>query len=148
MCAGDLPAVLHVAKKSMANPWGSSLFESELALTSGVRLVAGKGEIYGYVIFRVIDRETELLQLAVLPSCRRQGIGSQLLAHGFKKLYRQQARVCFLEVRRQNRAGRLFYHKAGFQPVGIRKRYYRRPSDDAVIMRKILDEDSGDADTS
>lgn len=147
MAAADLAAVCRLAATSMANPWSARQFASELDIT-GVRLVADTGKICGVVFFRTIAPEAEMLQLAVDPSCRRRGIGSQLLRQGMRQLAGQGVQVCFLEVRRRNRGARNFYRQAGFMQIARRRKYYHCPEDDAVILKKILDGVRSDANHS
>ncbi len=148
MVVGDLTDVIQVADQSMLNPWNSGQFTAEMDIGSGFRLVADNGAVSGYIIGRATAGEAEILQLAVLPSCQRRGIGSKLLAQGLRSLAQKRVRVCFLEVRYQNRSALLLYRQAGFRRVGMREKYYRHPVDDAVIMRKIIAEDRNDADNS
>ena len=148
MVAGDLAAVSRVAEQSMLNPWNRDQFATEMNISSGLRLVADNGTVCGYFIGRALAGEAEILQLAVLPSCQRQGIGSRLLAEGLNGFAQQRVQTCFLEVRRQNTSALLLYRQAGFRRIGIRENYYRHPVDDAVIMQKIIAEDSNDADNS
>ena len=148
MVAGDLAAVSRVAAQSMLNPWNRGQFATEMNISSGLRLVADNGTVCGYFIGRALAGEAEILQLAVLPSCQRQGIGSRLLALGLLSLAQQRVQACFLEVRRKNTSALLLYRQAGFRRIGIRENYYRHPVDDAVIMQKTIAEDSNDADNS
>ena len=148
MVAGDLVTVVRIAGQSMLNPWNEHQFAAEIHIGSGLRLVADNGTVCGYIMGRTMAGEAEILQLAVLPSCHRRSIGSQLLVKGLRSLSRQRVRTCYLEVRRQNTGALSFYLQAGFRRVGMRKKYYRHPVDDAVIMQKILDEDRNDADNS
>ena len=148
MVAGDLAAVSRVAEQSMLNPWNSGQFVTEMNVSSGLRLVADNGTVCGYFIGRALAGEAEILQLAVHPSCQRQGIGSKLLAQGLRGFAQQRVQTCFLEVRRKNTSALLLYRQAGFRRIGIRENYYRHPVDDAVIMQKTIAEDSNDADNS
>jgi len=148
MVVEDLAAVIRLADQSMLNAWNSRQFATEMNISSGLRLVAERGVVCGYIIGRATAGEAEILQLAVLPSRQRQGIGSKLLAQGLRSLSRQRVRTCYLEVRRQNTGAFLLYRQAGFRRVGMRENYYRHPVDDAVIMQKIIAEDRNDADNS
>jgi ribosomal-protein-alanine N-acetyltransferase len=76
--------------------------------------------------------EVEILNLAVEPHMRRQGIGQALLRH----LLGEVTGEVFLEVRAGNSSAQRFYGKAGFQEVGRRPGYYRNPSEAAIVMRK------------
>ena len=142
MRSGDLEAVLDTARQSLQNPWNFEQFSAELKIPGGLRFVAEQQDFCGYVIFRQVGPEAELLQLAVLSCSRRQGIASALLMYGIRQLFSLHVEECFLEVRNNNRSGRIFYEQAGFHQVGLRKKYYSRPVDDAVIMKKIVNKDS------
>lgn len=137
----DLSSVLDIGRQSMAHPWSRVQLNGELQFPGGVLLVAEQGCLCGYAFFRQAGPEAELLQLAVLPACRRQGVGSTLVRSGLKRLYNRQAEVCFLEVRSRDAAAYDFYLQVGFQQVGRRRNYYSSPVDDAVIMRMELEED-------
>jgi len=132
----DLLRVLDIGRRSMAGPWSLAQLTGELRFPDGVQLVAEQDGLCGYAFFRQVGPEVELLQLAVLPVFRRRGIASRLLRRGLKQLCTRQEEVCFLEVRRSDMAARLFYEHAGFRRVGVRKKYYSDPVDDAVIMKK------------
>jgi ribosomal-protein-alanine N-acetyltransferase len=42
----------------------------------------------------------------------------------------------YLEVRESNAPARALYAAHGFQEAGRRKEYYRRPVEDAVVLRR------------
>ena len=142
----DLEAVCHVARKSMVAPWSPGQVAGELRFPAGLQLVASNDELCGYAFFRQAGPEVELLQLAVLPAFRRRGIASALVRRGLRQL--RAAEVCFLEVRKADTAAQLFYEQAGFCRVGLRKKYYSNPVDDAVIMKKTVDKDRNNEDHS
>jgi len=48
-------------------------------------------------------------------------------------------RAAFLEVRESNTAARALYGSRGFREIGRRKNYYRRPVEDALVMRRIIE---------
>ncbi len=148
MLEDDLQVVCHLARKCMANPWSGRQVAGELQFVQGVQLVAECDGLCGYAFFRQAGPEVELLQLAVLPAWRRKGVASTLLRQGLKQLHDRQAEVCFIEVRGANTAAHLFYEQAGFHRVGMRKKYYSDPVDDALIMRKLVNGDRTDEDHS
>ena len=85
----------------------------------------------------VID-ELQIDNLAVSERYRRQGIGGTLLNAALKVAASLGARSATLEVRSANAPAISFYVKERFTPVGLRKRYYANPPDDALILlRKI-----------
>ena len=138
MQAADLADVVRVAQAAMLHPWTHRQFATELAYPKGLCLVAVSGWVCGYAVCRIAVAEAELLQLAVEPSVWKNGIGSQLLGAGMTKAREMGAKTCFLEVRKNNRPARQFYSRNGFIEVGRRKKYYRQPVDDAVIMKKMM----------
>jgi ribosomal-protein-alanine N-acetyltransferase len=92
----------------------------------------------GYAFARVIAGEAEILNVAVLPSYRRQGVGRQLLDSILAAVTAGGAVEVFLEVRESNQAARFLYETRGFRAVGVRTDYYRKPRENAVIMRSDL----------
>ena len=139
MLAADLPVVAELARQSMDGAWSFDQLADELKIGYGLQLVVEENhELCGYIMFRQVKSEAELLQLAVLPVYRRRGLASGLLDSGIQQLCSRQARVLFLEVRRNNQSARFFYEQAGFSRIGIRKRYYSRPVDDAVVMKRVV----------
>ena len=90
------------------------------------------GTVAGFLVWRpVAEGEAELLNLAVAPPFRRQGIARELL-HPLLNL--RDAGI-FLEVRESNRGARMFYKSMGFQEVSIRQKYYESPSESAIVMK-------------
>ena len=90
--------------------------------------------VVGFVVARTVADEMEILNLAVQPEARRQGVGSALLAAAFEHGRRSGAALVFLEVRESNDAARRFYERHGFEAIGRRTRYYRHPDEDAVLL--------------
>lgn len=92
----------------------------------------------GYVIAHRAADEAEILNLAVEPESRRRGIGRALVAALLETLARDGAKAVFLEVRASNTAAQALYGQFRFLPVGRRSRYYRHPTEDAVILRAAI----------
>jgi ribosomal-protein-alanine N-acetyltransferase len=96
-------------------------------------LVAVRGtHVRGFIAFRTpVASEREILNLAVAPDSRRQGIARQLwksLLHGFSG-------SIYLEVRETNQAARNLYNSIGFQELGRRPGYYTSPPEAAIVMK-------------
>jgi [ribosomal protein S18]-alanine N-acetyltransferase len=96
-------------------------------------LVAAFGMcLAGFLVGRTLaPREHELLNLAVAPEFRRQGIGRALVGAWIEHLQG----AFFLEVRPSNTAARLFYKSLGFEEVTTRPEYYNDPSEEAVVLK-------------
>jgi len=101
------------------------------------------GVVVGFVCFRVAGDEAELLNLAVLPSSRRQGIGSRLLAQTLQEAGKRGAIRVFLEVRETNQPALKFYQRYGFSVTTRRREYYSNPPADALVLHRSLVEADG-----
>jgi ribosomal-protein-alanine N-acetyltransferase len=110
-----------------------------LANSHSTILVAGPPpprtwETQGYLIYWLVAGEMHILNLAVHPDCRRQGIARALLQEGLRRARAQDAEVAWLEVRPSNQAAQALYESFGFQKVGRRPRYYADNQEDAMLM--------------
>jgi ribosomal-protein-alanine N-acetyltransferase len=131
--------VQRIERDAMIDPWTEELLLAEMAAVNGVALVAAEGhQVCGYAFFRTCTPEIELLRLAVAGNQRRQGIGGTLLHHALRCFAEKGYETCFLEVRCSNEEARHLYRKAGFLQVGIRKKYYSQPVEDALQLCRDL----------
>ncbi len=121
-----------------ADPWSTQDFRdcvSSDALFHVAETVDGRG-VAGYVVALDAADEGEILNLAVTPSGRRHGLGRALVQDILEALARRGVRHVYLEVRESNAPARALYSAHGFQEVGRRKQYYRRPVEDAIVLRR------------
>lgn len=137
MTERDLDEVMQIERKSFPTPWSRRLFERELLMPFAKAFIAlevPQNQVMGYLCFWLVDRETHILNLAVHPERRGQGIGSRLLNYGVNYCREKGAREITLEVRRSNYKAISLYRNFQFQMQGIRPRYYSDSGEDAVIM--------------
>jgi ribosomal-protein-alanine N-acetyltransferase len=80
--------------------------------------------------------EGEIANLAVREPTRRRGIGAALLDAALAEGTRRGAANMYLEVRESNEAARRLYASRGFEEIGRRRRYYRHPVEDAIVLRR------------
>ena len=128
-------------------PWTRELMENELRNPLSLWLVAVVGdEVAGYVGSQQVMDEADVMNLAVAPAFRRRGIGSALLAALERQLTAHGAVWLTLEVRASNEGAIALYEGRGYRQAGRRPRYYSRPVEDALILRKglVRDEHTGD----
>jgi len=137
----DLTQIAAIADEALPEAWPLAALESSLLLDDHHLMVVAmeSDTVAGYSLTSQVDRDIELLQLVVKPSCRRQQIGSQLLHH----LITASAPYdhITLEVRASNQAAITLYQRHQFSTIATRKAYYRpaAPStqrEDAVIMQR------------
>ena len=134
----DLPAVVAIERRAFPAPWSLAMFVLELSRPAGICLVAEdeRGEIAGYVICSRHDTVWHLMDIAVAPERRREGIGSALVQAMLDRLPGPRAQVT-LEVRPSNEAAIRLYEAFGFKAAGVRPRYYQDNKEDAVIMWRV-----------
>lgn len=103
------------------------------------------GEPVAYVVSHFGADEGEILNLGVAPAHRRRGLARALVEHIMMALSGRGVRSVYLEVRESNVGARQLYERLGFQPVGVRPGYYRRPTEAAVVLRAAIPAVGGDA---
>lgn len=106
-------------------------FEDEVSYNF---VAESEGEIIAFCSLQVVCREANLNTITVLPQYRRCGVAQGLLDFAFCEC---DADSIYLEVRSQNNAAIELYKKLCFTKMGMRKAFYTKPSDDAIIMSKI-----------
>jgi [ribosomal protein S18]-alanine N-acetyltransferase len=133
----DLEAIERIERRSYPTPWSRSMFASELSKPSSISLGAfdaETGELVGYlVISRYVDA-WHVMNIAVVPERRRQGIAAALFARLFELTGGDGRRGYTLEVRISNEAAIKLYERLGFQSRGVRRGYYTDNREDALIM--------------
>ena len=133
----DLEAIERIERRSYPTPWSRSMFASELSKPSSISLgafEADTGELVGYlVISRYVDA-WHVMNIAVVPERRRQGIAIALFERLFELTAADGRRGYTLEVRISNEAAIKLYERLGFQSRGVRRGYYTDNREDALIM--------------
>jgi ribosomal-protein-alanine N-acetyltransferase len=145
MTERDLDEVLAIERGSFPTPWSKGLFSKELSIPFARSFVAQEkesGRIVGYLCFWLAGLETHILNLAVHPRRRGEGIGTRLLAFGVSYCRRQGVQQMTLEVRRSNVKAISLYKNFQFHPQGIRRRYYTDSGEDAIIMGLDLEKET------
>ena len=129
--------VAQLEKLCFSDPWSENSVASELKNPLSLWLVAEvDGAVAGYVGSQTVMDETDMMNIAVHPDYRRQGIAIALIDALIDGLKQKGSHCLTLEVRASNENARSLYEKLGFCEVGIRKNYYRNPKEDAIILRK------------
>jgi ribosomal-protein-alanine N-acetyltransferase len=138
----DVPAVVAIERAAFSDPWSQQSFEEALDHPS-IHFVCARssgGNVLGYVVAWFVADQGEIANLAVAPSGWGAGIGRALLDDALSEGERRGAEAVFLEVRDSNERARRLYASSGFEEVGRRRRYYRKPVEDAIVLRRTLKE--------
>lgn len=126
--------VAALEKSIFSDAWSENSVRSELTNELSLWLVALDGDIVaGYIGSQTVLGEADMLNLAVKPEYRRQGLGRRLVEELICQL---DAHCLTLEVRVTNEPAKTLYESMGFVQVGFRKNYYEKPKEDALILRK------------
>ncbi|MEA2473937.1 MAG: [ribosomal protein S18]-alanine N-acetyltransferase [Thermoleophilaceae bacterium] len=134
----DLPQAIAIERRSFPTPWSLAMFVLELSKPSGICLAALRGDrIVGYLICSRYDTVWHVMNVAVDPSLRREGIATALLDRLFERADRPGAQYT-LEVRMSNDGGIALYERFGFHSAGLRRGYYHDNKEDALIMWRTV----------
>ena len=129
--------IAEIEKLCFSDPWSENSIVSELDNPLALWLVAVDGErVAGYVGSQSVLGQTDMMNIAVHPDDRRRGIAERLVAELIEKLTEKGSGSLMLEVRVSNEPAKALYEKLGFKQVGLRPRYYTKPREDALILRK------------
>ena len=129
--------VAELEKLCFSDPWSESSVASELNNQLALWLVAeDNGRVAGYVGSQTVMGESDMMNVAVHPDYRKQGIATTLIVGLVEELRKRESHCLTLEVRASNENAISLYRKLEFQQVGCRKNYYRNPKEDALILRK------------
>ena len=120
-----------------SDPWSEKSIASELNNALSLWLVDLDGEtVAGYIGSQAVMGEADVMNVAVAPRYRRQGVAENLVNLLVAALAERGNYSLALEVRESNQAANSLYQKLGFTQVGFRPGYYRNPKEGALILRK------------
>ena len=139
MKPSHVPQIAALEKLCFSDPWSEASVAAECENPLSLWLVAElDGKVAGYIGSQSVPPEADVLNLAVDPDCRRQGLGRKLLCTLTELLHSRGIEALFLEVRPTNQAALALYSDLGFVQVGRRPKYYVNQTEDALILRKEL----------
>ena len=140
MTEAHIGQIAELEKICFNDPWSENSIASELNNRLSCWLVAIEaGKVIGYLGSQTVLGETDMMNIAVHPDYRKNGIASNLIGELISTLMEQGSHSLMLEVRESNEPAKSLYLKLGFEVVGVRKNYYRNPKENALILRKEWD---------
>lgn len=145
MAAEHLDRLEQLERMCFSRPWSKKMLAEELDNQCAAFLVAVEPETekaVGYAGLLVVADEGYITNVAVDPSCRRQGVAAQLLQVFDNFAKGNHLAFLTLEVRRSNAAAIELYEGFGFREVGRRRNYYDLPKEDALILTKYYTEEA------
>jgi ribosomal-protein-alanine N-acetyltransferase len=133
----DLNAIEDIERVSYPTPWSRSMFAGEIGKPTSLSLGAFDAETDRLVGYLIVSRYVDawhVMNVAVAPEHRRQGIAGRLLCELFDRTGADDRRGFTLEVRVSNSDAIALYEKLGFSSHGVRRGYYTDNREDALIM--------------
>lgn len=135
----DMVDVLRIESASIDNPWIEDDFQNVLLQSNCIGMVAElAGRVVGFMIYELHKGNLEILDFAVDPRYRRQGVGRQMVDRLKAKLSQQGQNELRLLVRERNLVAQLFFRSQGFLAVEVLSNEYDETDEDAYVMRYRL----------
>lgn len=137
MVEKDVAKVAVIENSIFSLPWSEKSFLDACTTDENIYLVCEiDGEIAGYCGMWTVLGEGNVTNMAVAEQYRKCGVATALMEH-METIARQKGiDIFFLEVRQSNEAAKRLYQKMGYVDIGVRKRFYERPVEDAIVMSK------------
>ena len=137
MTVDDISQVAEIERQIFSIPWSEKSFKDSMESDNTIYIVAKEdNNVAGYAGMYLSFEEGNITNVAVNPSSRRKGIGEKIVRDILNRAYEKGVRDVFLEVRETNSAAIALYEKIGFKEEGIRKNFYEKPKENALIMWK------------
>ena len=133
--ADDIPAIANIENQSFSTPWSENAICESMQSNTSFYVARVDNKIAGYMGVSKIAGEGYVTNIAVLPEFRRKGIGKAILKFVINDC-KDSLEFLSLEVHVSNNAAISLYEKLDFRRVGLRKRFYTNPLEDALIMTK------------
>ncbi len=141
MLPEDLEEVLSIESSDPLASWSKGMFLEEMQQPLGSCFVALRSDgsnqpVVGFICFRNIAEESELLKISVDRQYRQIGIGKKLMRFYLDSGRRQGVRVFHLEVNDSNQTAIRLYQSFSYHPSGVRKKFYQNKFDALLMVRE------------
>jgi len=141
MESGDLDAVSDMEASSSLNPWSKNMFIEEIKNRFAHCFVIKmdqnlSAQVLGFICFRNIGDESELLKICVHHQYRRMGIGKKLMQFYIVFCKKMKAKTFYLEVNASNHPAVHLYQLFSYASLGMRKKYYQGGFDALLMVKK------------
>ena len=140
MIRRDMPSVLAIEAASFEFPWDEDCFIRCLRQRNCIGMVAtldddNYEDVVGFMIYELHKSRIHILNFAVKPKNRRQGIGSAMVRKFVSKLSCDRRSRLLLEVRETNLEAQLFFKSKGFRAISVLRDFYLDTTEDAYLMQ-------------
>jgi [ribosomal protein S18]-alanine N-acetyltransferase len=142
----DLDEVLSIEASSRQTSWSHHSFVEEIKSPLSFCFVLRGGNepterVFGFICFRVIGEESDLLNLAVLSQYRHMGLGKELMKFYVDFCRERKTKIFYLETGVSNGAAIHLYESFDYHPAGIRAKLFRGKEDALLMVRRARTEE-------
>lgn len=135
----DITHIAALEADTFSDAWtAQSIYDTFCQKQAFITVAEVDGEFAGYCIIYYVLDEGEIARIAIEKKFRRQGVGRGILDYTCKCLKERKIDRLLLDVRMSNVSAEAFYRQYGFAKDGIRKNFYAKPQEDAILMSKTL----------
>lgn len=137
MQENDIEQMTAIEAQVFSQPWSRKSFEEALSYENLLFVVAVMDEtVVGYCGLYMVLEEGNVINVAVKEEFRGRHMAQEMLTFLMEEGAKQNITAFTLEVREHNETALHVYEKLGFESVGIRKNFYEKPIENAIIMWK------------
>jgi ribosomal-protein-alanine N-acetyltransferase len=142
MIRRDMPDVLRAERASFEYAWTEDDFLRCLRQRNCIGMVAEANDrVVGFMIYELHKSKLHVLNFAVAPEVRRQGIGGQMVSKLIGKLSSHRRTKITLAVRERNLPAQVFFRAHEFKASRVLRNYYEDSGEDAFLMEfRVADE--------
>jgi [ribosomal protein S18]-alanine N-acetyltransferase len=132
----DVPDLLSIEVAQFPEPWTRSMLLDEITNLATRRYTVAVEEkrIVGYLGVMYVMDELHVNTIGTLPGNEGRGIATALMNEAWGVAKERGVQRATLEVAVSNTRAQELYFRFGFSPVGVRKNYYERTKEDALIL--------------
>jgi len=139
LAADHIPQLMVIEQEAYPDPWTHGMLRQEIENGAAYFYVATlHNRIVGYGGFWLLLDEAHITKVTVAKPYRKRGIGARIMRYLLRRAKTLGAASMRLEVRESNEAARHLYGQLGFEQVGIRRGYYTKTGESAVVMMKPI----------
>lgn len=139
LAADHIPELMIMEQEAYPDPWTHGMFRQEIENGAAYFYVAMlRNRIIGYGGFWLLLDEAHVTKVTVSRLYRRHGIGARLMRYLLRRAKTLGASSMRLEVRENNEPARHLYEQLGFEHAGIRRGYYTKTGESAIVMMKRI----------
>ncbi|MFP6584055.1 MAG: ribosomal protein S18-alanine N-acetyltransferase [Candidatus Hydrogenedentota bacterium] len=139
-----IPALQEIEHEAYPEPWTGGMFRDEIRNNNSHFFIAYLGDqLIGYSGFWLLIDVAHVTTVTVSQEHRGNGFGREQMHHLIKEATKFEARSLTLEVRESNATARTMYEHFGFKKIGLRRGYYAKSKEDAIVMEMLLDTTEG-----